>query len=253
MKMHLLSGGRLRIRRSVYVPEASPQETLDVPVSSVLLKHRQGNLLFDTGCHPSAALDAKNRWGSMAAEMAPIFTPAETVVGQLSLAGLTTGDIDVVVCSHLQADHCGCNAFFSRATVICHCAEWAAARAADAREHGYLQSEWRSAGPVDSINGVTDVFGDGRITLLPMPGHTPGMTTAHVILDGDGEFLLASDAVPLRFHLQTASAPAGSWNRELAVTAVRDIARFERAGATVLFGHDDEQWRGLRRGSAFYE
>ena len=35
----------------------------------------------------------------------------------------------------------------------------------------------------------------GRIVLLPVPGHTPGMTAALVGLDESGEFLLASDAV----------------------------------------------------------
>ena len=38
-------------------------------------------------------------------------------------------DIDVVVCSHLHPDHCGCNAFFKRATFIIHAGEIEAARA----------------------------------------------------------------------------------------------------------------------------
>ena len=53
MKMHVLSGGRVRMRKSVYFPDADRGETIELPVSCVLLRHRQGNVLFDTGCHPS--------------------------------------------------------------------------------------------------------------------------------------------------------------------------------------------------------
>ena len=53
MKMHLLCGGRLRMRRNVYLPTADRSETFELPVPSVLLRHPQGNVLFDTGCHPA--------------------------------------------------------------------------------------------------------------------------------------------------------------------------------------------------------
>lgn len=55
MKMHMLSGGRLRMRKSIYFPDADRTEMIDLPVSCVLMRHSQGNVLFDTGCHPSVA------------------------------------------------------------------------------------------------------------------------------------------------------------------------------------------------------
>jgi hypothetical protein len=69
MKMHFLAGGLLRMRKSVYLPEAQRTETIDLPVSSVLLRHAQGNVLFDTGCHPSALADPQARWGTLAKAM----------------------------------------------------------------------------------------------------------------------------------------------------------------------------------------
>ena len=56
MKMHILSGGRVRVRKRIYLPDAPHGETLDVPVSSILLRHAQGNVLFDTGCHPDVVI-----------------------------------------------------------------------------------------------------------------------------------------------------------------------------------------------------
>ena len=39
MKMHVLSGGRLRVRKAMYDGDAPRGETLDVPVSCILLRH----------------------------------------------------------------------------------------------------------------------------------------------------------------------------------------------------------------------
>ncbi len=72
MKMHVLSGGRLRMRKSIYFPDVAKDATIEMPVSCILLKHPKGNVLFDTGCHPSAATDPEGRWGALAKVMTPI-------------------------------------------------------------------------------------------------------------------------------------------------------------------------------------
>lgn len=252
MKLHFLSGGRLRMRRSVYYPSAAREETLELPVISTLLKHEQGNVLFDTGCSPAAAEDGEARWGGMARAMAPIFAPEDAVVNQLAKAGLGADDIDVVICSHLHADHCGCNEHFRRATIIAHAAEIAAAKAENGPAVGYLAQEWDQPQGFDSFEGQRDVFGDGRIILLPVPGHTPGMTAALVNLDKDGEFLLASDAIAVAANLTEGYAPKNSWDLDKANTAIDDLRKIGERGATIIYGHDDAQWNSLRQGSDFY-
>ena len=209
--------------------------------------------MFDTGCHPDAARDGDARWGYYARISEPIFTPEEAVVGQLGFAGVSADDIDVVVCSHLHYDHCGCNAFFKRATVVCHAREVEAARATNAEAKGYLRADWELGAPIDTIDGERDIFGDGRLTLIPVPGHTPGMTAAHAVLDRSGAFVLASDAIPVRACLLERYAPRGAWDVGDFLSSIDEIARLERNGATVLFGHDDAQWNALRKGSVFYD
>jgi len=252
MKMHLLSGGRLRMRRRAYYPDAAPDETFDLPVSCALLKHAQGNVLFDTGCNPKAAADPQAYWGPITKAMTPIYEAQDAVVNQLPLAGLTAEDIDVVVCSHLHTDHCGCNGYFKRATVICHADELAKARSPDAVAGGYLPADWDHGQTYKTIASQHDVFGDGRFTLIPAPGHTVGMTIGHVVLDQDGAFVLASDAVPVSEVLEKRYAPRGTWDVERSLTALNEVARLQADGATVLFGHDDAQWRSLKTGAAFY-
>ncbi len=253
MKMHVLSGGRLRMKKSVYLPDADRQETIELPVSCFLLRHASGNVLFDTGCHPSTAHDPEARWGPMARAMVPISKPGENVVDQLQSIGLTPDDIDVVVNSHLHSDHCGCNEFFKKATVICHARELEAARREDAEKIGYLAVDWKQPMPVDTIDGQRDLFNDGRIVLIPVPGHTVGMTASLVSLDRSGAFLLASDSVALQANLAHDINPRNTWNAEQSLASMAEIRRIEAGGATVLFGHDDEQWQTLKKGADYYD
>ncbi len=253
MKLHLLSGGRLRRRKNIFLPDAERSETIELPVPCALVRHSQGNLLFDTGCHPSVPVEPEARWGGLARLMTPIMRPDDNVITALAGIGLTCDDIDVVVCSHLHPDHCGCNTFFKRATFIIHAKEVAAARAPGAEAQGYLAAEWEQPAPLDTIDGERDVFGDGRIVLLPLPGHTPGTTGALVTLDRAGMFLLAADTVSLRATLDTGVIPKNTWNAEALAKSLAEIARIEARGATVLCGHDDSQWSALRKGQDAYE
>ena len=245
MRMDVLSAGRLRMRKSIYMPANSKEETVDLPVISVLLRHASGTVLFDTGCAPQAAEDPEDRWGGLARVMQPIFAPGDAVVSQLPRHGLEPGDIDVVICSHLHPDHCGCNAAFPRATIIAHAAELAAARAEDGERQGYLPKEWDIPQGYSEIDGPMDLFGDSRIVLLPMPGHSPGLTTARIELDRDGTFLLASDAAPMMRHVEQGYAPKNSWNADMAVAALAEIKAQKERGATVICGHDEAQWQEL--------
>ena len=205
MKMHALSGGRVRMRRSVYVPEAERGETIELPVSCFLLRHPQGNVLFDTGCHPSVAEDPVAHWGGMAKIMTPIMPPGVNVLTGLAGIGFSADDVDVVVCSHLHPDHCGCNAFFQRATVVVHAKDVAAAR-------GRMPRPWAISLPngirrVRPAGRPRDVFGDGQIVL-------DSVARAHARLDrraGPAQarrhFLLAADAAPLRITLDEGIVP----------------------------------------------
>ena len=253
MKMHVLSGGRVRMRRNIYLPDADRSETIELPVSCMLLRHPQGNVLFDTGCHPAVPEQPEARWGELAKLMTPIMRAGDNVINGLADIGLACDDIDVVVCSHLHPDHCGCNTFFKRATFVIHAREVEAARAPGAEASGYLAAEWEQSAPTDLIDGERDLFGDSRIVLLPLPGHTPGSTGALVVLEKSGTFLLASDTLSLRATFDRGIVPRNTWNADALTKSLAEVKRIEARGATVLCGHDDAQWTSLRKGADAYD
>jgi N-acyl homoserine lactone hydrolase len=252
MKLHMLEAGLIRMRKSIYLP-AEKAETIDLPVSCTLVRHEKGNVLFDTGCHPSVPEDPQGRWGGLAKMMTPLMPSGVNVLTSLKAVGLGPDDIDVVVCSHLHPDHCGCNQFFRKAQFFVHAREIEAAKGEGAINAGYLPQDWDHGLPTTEVEGQHDLFGDGRAVLVLLPGHTPGTMGLRVELAKSGPVLLASDAVSLLQNLEENSVPKNTWNADLYLRSFGEIRSMRERGATIICGHDANQWSGLRKGVDAYE
>lgn len=253
MRMHVLSGGRLRMRASLYFADAPKERVEEYPCLCVLLRHRGGNVLFDTGCHPDVAHAPQARWGDLAKAITPVHAPGEDVLGGLRALGLGPDDIDVVVNSHLHMDHCGCNAFFRKATCHVHARDLATARDPASEGKGYFAADWDHPMRVAAIEGETDLFGDNRVVLLPLPGHTPGSIGALVELDRTGSHLLAGDALSVKATLTGASMPRNNWDNAVFQASLDVIRRLDAGGTHVICGHDAAQWQSLRKGADAYD
>jgi N-acyl homoserine lactone hydrolase len=155
--------------------------------------------------------------------------------------------------SHFHPDHCGCNAFFNRSTIVVHALELEAAKAPGSVARGYIPVEWDHPMPMETVSGERDLLGDGRIVLVPLPGHTAGSMAALAALDRSGQFLLAADAVSLRASLDRDIIPRNTSNAEALLASLAEIRRIEKGGATVLCGHDAQQWATLRKGADAYD
>ncbi len=253
MKMHILSGGRLRMRSGTYFADSPKEKTEEFPCVCVLLRHRNGNVLFDTGCHPDVETDAAGRWGGVAKAIVPVHAPGNNVIGGLKSAGLTPDDIDVVVNSHLHMDHCGCNGFFKKAEFFVHARELEVARNPDMEGKGYYKADWEHPMPVEAVEGQKDIFDDNRIVLLPLPGHTQGTMGALVELDKRGSTLLAADALSVQSTLTTNFIPRNNWNNDLYQNSLDEIRKLQASGTSVICGHDESQWQELRKGADSYD
>ena len=136
-------------------------------------------MLFDTGCHPSVVEHGEERWGSLMKVMTPVMRAEDTLLPSLACVGVNPDDIDIVVNSHFHPDHCGCNQFFKKATIMAHAREIEAAKAPGAEAAGYLRADWDHGQSIDPVNGDRDVFGDGRARSDSVAGPYPG-------IDGSG-------------------------------------------------------------------
>ncbi len=254
MKMYILDGGRLTIRKKIYHPECTDNsEMLELPVMAFLFCHPEGKILFDTGCHPSTSTDSRTRWGKLANVMIPIGDPSINVINGLANLGIKPGDIDIVVNSHLHPDHCGCNEFFTEASFMVHHKELAAARAKGSSIQGYLSGEWNHPMPMIDISDGHDVMGDGQLISVDLPGHTPGMIGLKVLLKNTGQIFLVSDAVSLRRNLDNDEVPRNAWNADALIESYKIIRKIESQGSMVICGHDDDQWKSLKKDLNAYD
>jgi glyoxylase-like metal-dependent hydrolase (beta-lactamase superfamily II) len=93
--------------------------------------------------------------------------------------------------------------------------------------------------PHGRFEGVVDVFGDGTLWALLLPGHTPG-STAYLARTPSGPVLLAGDICPTRWGWDHGVA-AGSFNgdTEAAQTSLERLRAFaaEHPGMAVRLGH----------------
>jgi len=93
------------------------------------------------------------------------------------------------------------------------------------------------------------------IELIESSGHVPGHQSVLVRLRETGPVLLAIDAITGRRHLDPQSPEIPQdMNTNAKRASVRKLATIaEREGVQlIVFGHDPEQWRTLKKSPAFY-
>jgi N-acyl homoserine lactone hydrolase len=253
MKMKFLSGGRLKMSKRIFVPTSSREEKIDLPVISTLIQYKKTNILFDTGCHPDVQFESEKRWSNLAKIMTPIGTTNDNLILNLKKNNIEPIDIDLVINSHLHPDHCGCNEFFINAEFICSSEELKIAKSKDAESKGYIINEWHHPMPLKEIDNFYDIFDDGRLITMPLPGHTPGTIGLHVNTDKDGKFILVSDAVSLERNIKNDEIPKNAWDKNLLLKSYNELRSLETKGYKLIYGHDDKQWQRLNKIDKTYE
>ena len=233
-------------------------ETRPVPV--YLVRHpRAGNILIDAGLHPSVARDPKDNLGRFSGRHYRV-EEGKDVVSQLRDRGLDASDIDVVVLTHLHADHASGIEAFPEARFVVSATEWEAATTGSRlRLRGYIRSHFDFAFEFSSVDfdgelidsygpfGRTfDLFGDGSVRLAYTPGHTAGHTSVILRLPRR-DFVVVGDAAYdwKQFNGETEPtlmADEHNWRRSL-----RELQAFRRTYPYALMvpGHDREFWEKL--------
>lgn len=253
MKMYLMSCGRLRSRKSIYVPVADENEYVDSPMPVFLITHPRGNVLFDTGPNPEMFEDAKAVLGGLAKVFQPVGDWESGVVFQLKKTGLTPDDVQYVVNSHLHFDHAGGNRFFPKATFIVSSKEVECARRPELQGRGYSKRDWDLDLSYREVEGMYDVFDDGRLVVLPLPGHTPGHQGLLVRLDNDGPFILPGDSVPFRENFEKRLLARTNLEDQQALATIdvlQDMVHKEKA--RLIYSHDADYWDTLNTAPQYY-
>jgi N-acyl homoserine lactone hydrolase len=244
-RLWALDGGTLNQDMSLMMLGLQPGP-LAMPVPMFLVEHDRGLLLYDSGMAPGAAEDPEGTYGPLLEFMGLELTPEQRVDRQLQSLGLSCADITHVVLSHPHWDHAGGLHLFPQAKLYAGAADlpfalWPHTPAFEAhfrREDIELTRgfDWH---PLD---GDHDVFGDGSVTILSTPGHTPGHQSLLLTTD-NGPLLLTGDAVHLQVGLEQLLPSGWDWSTEHAVRSIRRLRTVAEAlDARVWVNHDPTDW-----------
>lgn len=223
--------GRRGVRR--YLVDEWRDDSM--PVNAFLVEHPAGLCLFDTGQTARAAARGWfPRWHPFFRLSRFELTPEDEVAPQLRARGVEPSEIRRVVLSHLHTDHVGGLDAFTHAEVIVSRREWERAAGIGGRIRGYLPQHWpRQLEPrlvdfdgaaVGPFAASFDVAGDGRLLLVPTPGHTPGHASL-LVHDRERSWLLIGDMAHTAAELERATPAVAAWCRE--------------EGVSVLAAHDE--------------
>lgn len=177
-----------------------------IPAAFAVIEHpTAGPGLFDTGYAPRffAATQRLPWWLYRLATPVEV-TDADSAVAQLANIGIRAQDVRWVILSHLDPDHVGGLRDFPRADVFVSAGVAASTAGISAFRARLLpgmlpeDDSFRTiieGPPLEPFRWSCDLFGDGAVVVVPLPGHADGQVGALIRVAPDARWLLCADAV----------------------------------------------------------
>ena len=226
--------------------------TEPLPIYAFAIEHPEGVIIVDTGETARASERSYfTRWHPGIRAFREWVQPEQEIGPQLERLGIRPGDIRWVVMTHLHTDHAGGLAYFPDNDLLATRAELEFASGLSGRLRGYVANKhWPSwfaptgleldpepLGPFPKSLRLTKA---GDVTLLPVPGHTPGQI-AVLVDEGDRTVFLAGDSsYTQELMLRDIADGVGADDAMERLTHER-IRAFAAANPTVyLVAHDPE-------------
>jgi len=204
--------------------------------SCYLIQHGADYMLWDTG------LPAGLKGAPLSSTDALSPTLTHTLAEQLATLDIKPEQIAIVGISHYHFDHTGQAQTFPQAKLLIGKADFDALKAEPAPfgADPKLLAHWlKEGGASEAVVGDKDVYGDGTVTMLSTPGHTPGSYALLVRLKQKGNVLLTGDVVHFEEQFKTNGVPAFNTSRAETLASMDRLQRMAKMlKATLVVQHD---------------
>jgi N-acyl homoserine lactone hydrolase len=222
--------------------------SVDMSDPCFLIVHPKGTLLWETGLN-DAIYDRPEGGGPKHDKI------DKSLQSQLAAIGYGPAGITYLAISHAHGDHSGNGNDYAGSTWIVQKAELEfmfrdnVAATTSVRPDQFIKLK-------DSkkiiIDGDYDVFGDGTVTLVSTPGHTPGHQCLLVKLPKTGPVLLSGDLYHFPGEREFHTFPPGS-NANYTASRAKVEALLKSTGAQLWIQHDMIGNRKLKKSPQYYE
>ena len=208
----------------------SPWRREALPVGCYLVRHGSRYLLWDAGL--SARLVGNPQ---------PTMRLDRTIADQLAQIGVRPDQIEFLGLSHYHGDHTGQASVFPQARLLVGAADLAAFRSPEPPQGvapTHLRPWLEGGAPLTALVEDHDVFGDGRVTILTTPGHTPGHLALMVKLAG-GTVMLTGDLWLSHAEALKDDMPDFNTSRAETLASRQRFGRLAwRENATIIVQHE---------------
>jgi glyoxylase-like metal-dependent hydrolase (beta-lactamase superfamily II) len=205
---------------------------LQLTASCYLIKHGSDYMIWDTG-YPT-------KESGLAQGTAP--TVKTSLVEQLAKVNLKPEQIKYVGISHYHGDHIGQAGSFTASTLLIGKGDFDAltnAQPGGMANPAPVKHWFGGGGKVEPVPKDKDIFGDGTVMMLDMPGHTPGHHSLLVKLKEKGNVLLTGDLAHFHENYDVNGVPTFNTSRHETLASLdRFKAMAKNLKATVIIQHD---------------
>jgi N-acyl homoserine lactone hydrolase len=250
-------GHSLANDESVWTPGENVGRSIAFSSTCWLIQRRNQWLLWDTGV-PESALNNPKGWSTLPKLI--VYHLDKTLTDQLAAIGLKTTDVAYVAVSHTHGDHIGNVRLFPNSTVLVQRAEYAWISSSDGPNDNVNQLKALARKLMGTpkhlklLEGDTDVFGDGSVTLVSTAGHTPGSQSLLVHLKRSGFIILSGDVVHSEENFRRSIVPSLNTDKAASIASMDKVRQMMATYKAKLFiNHDKAQSETLKLLPAFYD
>ena len=203
--------------------------------SCYLIQHGSDYMLWDTG------LPAAMKGKPLDSKAAMDATVTLTIKEQLATLNVDPASIKYVAVSHYHFDHIGQLAEFPGATLLVGKNDWQVVTT-DPATYGAdpkpFEAWIKGGSKVEAVANDKDVFGDGSVTMLRLPGHTPGHNGLLVRLKRK-PVLLTGDLAHFSENYKSNGVPTFNYDRAETLASLDRFKKLaDNLGATVIIQHE---------------
>jgi 4-pyridoxolactonase len=254
-----LDGGTFTQDQSIVTFAIGAGQPFTAQVASAYVETPDAKIIIETGMDPEL-------WSPLLRQiLVPHQRPEQRLDNALKQIGARPEDVDIVINTHLHADHCSFNRLFKQATWLVQRRELEEALVPEVFEITYYRPCFDVGLEAKLLDGDYEVAKGVRI--LDTRGHTAGHQAVAIETENSGVFLVTGDAAMSKENLlgSERTSPKG-WPCAPVLNAKEYMRSLERLQEFVestrarllqtcnaIYGHDQAEFERFRAAPYFYE